>query len=341
MAAFVTPKYICAKNSVKFRSFWKAGYLGGFATPAITHDNCNGKYSICLFMWDLAVKSDFPEQVPCDIFNENEEYEGVKNFYSYDREKYISDWLRESHDKENVIGFLRATSNDFQNQDHNIILSIPTANDALKHMAPEITQNNIMRICIYFSVRHCIERTWINQGDQFIYPNDGWKTDTEFQSDCIAYALFHGKNKIKSSEGTNHWIPFTENEIGCEKRFESRFMSDFIAGNVKPQEGGEAELLDGNKTSGTTPLKFSREASAVFDAGRELWRYYHSQPKADANASFYDIREHFQGRNEKGTMKTKSTNEKYNELIGILRERLKVLAKKIEPKVYEYGFLLE
>jgi hypothetical protein len=40
-------------------------------------------------------------------------------------------------------------------------------------------------------------------------------------------------------------------------------------------------------------------------------------------------------------MKTKSTNEKYNELIGILREKLKVLAKKIEPKVYEYGFLLE
>jgi hypothetical protein len=72
-----------------------------------------------------------------------------------------------------------------------------------------------------------------------------------------------------------------------------------------------------------------------------LWRYYHSQPKADANASFYDIREHFQGRNDKGTMKTKSTDAQYNELIGILRERLKVLAKKIEPKVYEYGFLLE
>jgi hypothetical protein len=153
--------------------------------------------------------------------------------------------------------------------------------------------------------------------------------------------LFDGQNKIKAREGINHWIPFTEDEIGCEKRFESRFMSDFIAGNVKPQESGDAELLDGKRTTEPVPLKFSREASAVFDAGRELWRYYHSQPKANANASFYDIREHFQGRNEKGTMKTKSTNEKYNELIGILRERLKVLAKKIEPKVYEYGFLLE
>jgi hypothetical protein len=292
-------------------------------------------------MWDLSQKNDFPEKVPCDVFNENEEYEGVKNFYSYASEKYISDWLRKSYDKKNVIGFLRATSNDFQNSNHVLILTIPTANDEKKHMAPAITQNNLTRFCIYYSVRHCIPATWLNDRDQFLYPNDGWKTDDEFQSDCLTYALFHGQNKIKSREGTNHWIPFTEDEIGCEKRFESRFMSDFIAGNVKTQEGGDTELLDGKKTLGNEPLKFSSEASAVFDAGRDLWRYYHRQPKADANASFYDIREHFQGRNEKGTMKTKSTDAQYNELIGILRERLKVLAKKIEPKVYEYGFLLE
>ena len=31
---------------------------------------------------------------------------------------------------------------------------------------------------------------------------------------------------------------------------------------------------------------------------------------------------------------------RYTELIGTLRERLKALAKKIEPKVYAHGFLL-
>jgi hypothetical protein len=54
-----------------------------------------------------------------------------------------------------------------------------------------------------------------------------------------------------------------------------------------------------------------------------------------------EIREHFQGRKANGNMNTKSADAKYNELIGILRENLKILAKKIEPKVYEYGFLLE
>lgn len=96
-------------------------------------------------------------------------------------------------------------------------------------------------------------------------------------------------------------------------------------------------------------LIFSPEASAVFDAGRALWQYYHetiphNAPPSGAgglNASLYDIREYFQGRNEKGRMNSKSDDARYMELIGALRSQLAVLADKIKPKVYEYGFLKE
>jgi len=57
------------------------------------------------------------------------------------------------------------------------------------------------------------------------------------------------------------------------------------------------------------------------------------------NASLYEIREYFQGRNEKGKMNNKSSDEKYMELIGALRSCLKVLGDKIAEKVYEYEFL--
>lgn len=60
---------------------------------------------------------------------------------------------------------------------------------------------------------------------------------------------------------------------------------------------------------------------------------------ADWFAALYDIRLHFQGVNEKGKMNTGSQDEHYNLLMGELRQSLKVLAQKIEPKVYEYGFL--
>jgi hypothetical protein len=94
--------------------------------------------------------------------------------------------------------------------------------------------------------------------------------------------------------------------------------------------------------------EFSKEAKAVFDAGRELWKYYHSKGTKDnpyssfnVNASLYDIREFFKGRSEKGRINTKSDDKKFNELDTNLKEALKILAEKIEPKVYEYGFLLE
>ena len=80
-------------------------------------------------------------------------------------------------------------------------------------------------------------------------------------------------------------------------------------------------------------------SQAVMEAGKALWRYYHEQPEAIADAALYDIRLHFQGINEKGKMNTGSQDEHYNQLMGELRQSLKVLAQKIEPKVYEYGFL--
>ena len=43
---------------------------------------------------------------------------------------------------------------------------------------------------------------------------------------------------------------------------------------------------------------------------------------------------------EKGKMNNKSTDERYNTLIGNLREALGVLAQEIEVQVYAYGFLL-
>ena len=123
-------------------------------------------------------------------------------------------------------------------------------------------------------------------------------------------------------------------------------MTDYIKGKFKPEASSkltQGSLIADNTESRvpTEPLVFSDEAKAVFDAGRELWKYYHSQPNANPNAALYDIKEHFQGRNAKGRMNNSSKDEKYNELMDNLRAKLKILAAKIEPKVYEHGFLLK
>jgi hypothetical protein len=38
-------------------------------------------------------------------------------------------------------------------------------------------------------------------------------------------------------------------------------------------------------------------------------------------------------------MNTSSADEKYNKINKTLRNNLKLLGQKIEPKIYEYGFL--
>ena len=150
---------------------------------------------------------------------------------------------------------------------------------------------------------------------------------------------------IKSADGTNHWIPFTAAEVGANDNFKSTFMSDFLAGKVEPpsEDDDLFSAAKRKKTAKPKPVKLSREAKAVMTAGRELWRYYHKQPKANPNASFYDIRLHFQGMRVtakgKEMMNSDSSDATYTKLLAKLRTAHKALAKAIEPKVYEYGFL--
>jgi hypothetical protein len=202
--------------------------------------------------------------------------------------------------------------------------------------ANEISKDNLIVNAIFLTVRKVIEQTWINDRDQYLYPNSTLESDDEFKSDCLTFMLFDQSNTVKSNEGVNHWIPFTEKAVNAREKFESNFMTNFINGKLKANNKGD---LFASKAQGTTPIIFSNEATAVFNAGRELWKYYQKQPSCNVNASLYDIREYFQGINDAGKMNNKSSDETYMNLIGDLREKLRQLAGKIEPRVYKYGFL--
>ena len=190
-------------------------------------------------------------------------------------------------------------------------------------------------MCIYMSIRETVNANWINDRDQYLVPIPTWEDDKEFQNNCLIYSLFSGQNRIQSLHGTNHWIPFSEEEVGAQDNFESHFMHDFIMGKAKakkPQQDVAVQNLFATQDTQTTerscftptePLKFSQEAQAVLDAGRDLWRYYHKQAGANPNASYYDIKMHFQGTKttKSGKVQMNSTSEDatYNALLANLR----------------------
>lgn len=201
-----------------------------------------------------------------------------------------------------------------------------------------------MESCIYYTVRDVIGATWLNNKDHYVYPRATLEADEIFKTDCLTYALFN--NEISSEHGINHWIPFTEREVGARGIFESHFMTDYTSGKLWSTASfmPDLKLLVAENMKPKVPrepLKFSEEALAVFGAGKELWRFYHGKDGSNPNASLYDIKKCFQGLNAVGRMNSKSGDEKYNNLIGDLKDKRKILAAKIEPKVYEHGFLLK
>lgn len=340
LGQFSKLKFVNGSNFRKFKDFFKAEYVSGFVVPADTFDNVKGNFPIGFTVWNTAKKTKI-SIIGTDIFDKTGEFIGIKNFYG-DLSVGINQWISKFQDKENLqIGFLDCSSPDFQNQNYVFIDNLENdKNDHRFHLY--LTKLNLSIGFIYFSVRHCFEASWLNDRDQFSFPNDGWQTDTEFQNDCLAFALFNGQNRISATKGTNHWIPFTEQEINAKEKYASNFMTEFINGKLKVEQTFGSLFDDYAKIGAyqNKPLQFSDEAKTVFDAGRELWKYYHVHKDINVNASFYDIREYFQGRNEKTSrMNNKSTDEKYTTLIANLREKLNILADKIKPKIYEYEFL--
>ncbi|MDR1348519.1 MAG: hypothetical protein LBJ63_08875 [Prevotellaceae bacterium] len=350
LASFSTLKYANSQYFIKFRNFFKAKFEKGFVCPANSFDNVNGDFPIGFSILNLADIKEI-SKIEVDVYDNNREktqafFIGTKNFYSYEKGKFIIDWLRKYYDKSNVfIAYLRMQGTDVQNNLGVFVTNNLSKNDLVKHLYATITKENLIEFSIYFAVRKVILATWLNDRDQFLFPNKQWENDIEFQNDCLTYTLFN--NNISSKNGVNHWIPFTETEVNSRDKFDSHFMVSFLSGKIVRNAYADLfrQLEIENKKKSKTGWKegqkreFSAEAQAVFAAGKNLWKYYHAQPQCNVNASLYDIREHFQGRNDKGKMNNKSDNETYNELIGSLRSALKALANKIEPKVYEYGFL--
>ena len=361
LAQFATLKALCASNFASFRNVFQAKLEKLFLVPAKTFDNVKGTFPIAFHIWDCDKKEVF-SKITADAYNADGKFYCNKIVHVDDENQLsINRWMKKlDTETDNIIGFMENPTPDFQN---NKFLCIINKKGTRHNNYSAINQNSIFANSVYLAVRHVIPADWLNDRDQFLYPNDGWKTDNEFQTNCLIYTLFHGQNRISCKQGVNHWIPFSEEEVGAKGLFDSHFMKDFLDGKIKgignsgqetgdlfadltpqpPLLGGEGEVVR-NQTSETKAPRllgegFGVRSKSVMDAGRALWRYYHTKDTANPNASLYDIKEFFQGRNDKGKMNATSDDPIYTSLLNELKTTLRLLGEEIKPKVYEYGFL--
>lgn len=346
LAMFSTLKYVNAPNFAEFRRRWTAQYRDGFVVHSRAFDGLKGDFPIGFLIWNLANNAPAKR---IDTIALDRAGDGIaeKVFYRELPRRPLAEWfvrprsnnqpalplknaltpttstkdVRGDRWANDAIGSMIAFGNDLQHAAQTALLSSGYGNAG----AFFVTRDNLWQAAIVFAVRRLIKPTWLNDRDQFLQPSQPL-TD-EFKSDCLVWMLFNGSNLTAGADGlhwnerdwslVNHFIPFTEGEVGANGRFESDFMARYMAG-----------------------MTFSPEAQAVLAAGRALFRRFHATqfPRkirdefklGRADAGWYQVRRALEANSDTELTDFESFKTVYA-----------ALGAKLRPLVFELGFLPE
>lgn len=345
LAMFSTLKYVVAPNFEKFREGWEAQYLGGFVVHSKAFDGIKGDFPIGFLMWDTSKKVPI-SSIKTEALTKVGESVGEKVFANRAASTYLNKWITppKTNDElalplsnafsissnprlkkscDGMLGYFYASNNDLQHagQETLITSSIYTGgNGGGVYILPD----NVWQVAVVFAVRLLNGHTWLNHNDQFLQPVKHL-TD-EFKGDCLVYMLFSGKNLTAGCSGlewnnekwslVNHFIPFTETEVGAASRFESSFMSDYIA-----------------------DMKLSDEARTVMREGKKIWKKYHATRMEKRIRDEYKLNRSDAGWYQvRRALKANLENEEVD--FSAFEAAMESLSLKLKPKVFELGFLL-
>lgn len=346
LAMFSTLKYVNAPNFETFRRVWQAKYLDGFVVHSRAFDSLDGDFPIGFLIWDTSQKQALAD-IPVNVLDRHGVLIGDKRYVARPTNILLNLWMaktspnggsalplsnalkvstnpRPKRQYVGSVGYLYASNNDLQ---HSAIETLITSSiyTGGNGGGVYLTAENLWQAAIVFAVRRLIKPTWLNDRDQFLQPTA--ELSEEFKSDCLIWMLFNGSNLSAGADGlewndrtwslTNHFIPFTEGEVGANGRFASDFMATYIRG-----------------------MAFSLESQAVLNEGRALWTHFHSAtfPRkirdeyrlGRADAGWYQIRKSLEANSENDPVDFSAFKSAYN-----------ALGDKLRPLVFELGFLPE
>lgn len=350
VAMFSKLKYITAPTLQDFRNQWNAEYLGGFAVHSKSFDGLKGNFPIGFLVWKTkmnSTKHSLISEVQVDVLDKTARPIGEKIFYNSPSDTLLTNWvarpktnkekviplknaispatstkdLRGTKWSDNAIAYFNCPGNEMQQANLTALLSSGFSSGR----GYFVNSENLWQTGIIYTVRRIVKKTWLNDKDQFLIPEN--YTD-EFEKDCLIWMLFNGNNLTAGANNLewneenwsimNHFIPFTEQEVGASDRFESDFLVQFLS-----------------------EVNFSDEAMNVIKNGKELWKAYFSHIDSKSvrdelklnrpDVGWYQIRQTLKLRNSSSDFPPVSFNyfeSAYNEL-----------TEKILPDIYKLGFL--
>ena len=352
VAVFSKMKYVNAPNFEKFREEWNAKYLGGFIVHSKSFDGLKGDFPIGFLLWktnqNVVNKTPITE-ITVEVLDKKALPIGEKQFYNLPNEQLLSNWIKRTKaNKVDAIPLKNAISPTTNTKDvrgtkwaDGAIASMICKGSDMQNAATQtallssgycsaggffVTNENLWQSAIVFTVRLVTKKTWLNDRDQFLLPTVDISDD--FKNDCLVWMLFNGSNLTASANDlhwngrtwsiVNHFIPYTEEEVDAPGRFESDFMVQYMAGKT-----------------------FSTEANDILKEGKALWRAYFAHTDMRdvrdelklnrPDVGWYQVRKALQARNASGDFPPVSFDH--------FETAYKKLTEKLQPMVYELGFL--
>jgi hypothetical protein len=351
IAMFSTMKYVNAPNFEEFREVWNAKYIGGFVIENKAFDGLTGKFPIGFLIWKTNILGNriINEDIQVEVLNSKVQSIGEKTFYILPKNTFLNVWINRPRANnvltiplrnavspsatvprvktwsDNAIAYMYCGVNDLQHAEQQTVIysSVYGGGNGFY-----ITPDNLWQASIIFSVRRLIKPTWLNDRDQFLQPTKS--LSEEFINDCLVWMLFNRCQRTASANDLewndqkwtmiNHFIPFTEIEVGATDRFDSDFMNQYMADK-----------------------EFSQESKDVLEFGKKLWQAYFSQTDIRAvrdelklnrpDVGWFQVRRALEHRNNSGE----------NIIVSFDKFELSydILTDKLRPQVYDYGFLRE
>ena len=350
LAMFSTMKYINAPNFEKFRANWNVRFLDGFVIHNKVFEGLTGEFPIGFLVWetDQKAKTRTPiTEITVNVYDKTVKPIGAKTFYNLPNAIHLNNWIKRPRANsapvlplknavspaettprlktwsDGAIAYMYCGGNDLQHSKQQTVVYSSVYHGGNGFY---ITPENLWQAAVVFAVRRLVKHVWLNDRDQFLQATQ--PLTTVFKSDCLIWMLFNrcnltvGADNLKWDDKNwslvNHFIPFTEDEVGAPWRFESDFMVQYMAG-----------------------MKFSTEALAVLNAGRELWKLFYSEVDAHGIRSKYFLNRPdigwYQVRKALEERKADSDNATFS--FDAFKKAYSHLTAKLAPQVFELGFM--
>ena len=356
VACFTKPSWLLKKSGKSLRNLWFKHFKfeTGIMFQASEFADVSGQWGITFNLWSSG-KQEQRNDFIHTLVKRNDDNEivsiGEKDLYNIDGCKDINDWLysvTNGKPSKNVewVGFrstpLEITEGTKINKDTIGVIANTMTCVSLSNIFFAgnnggrwlITPQNFKEGSAYYCVKIVTEKSWINDKDEYLAPDENNPLYKQFLMDCTAYSLFVSQVSLRNVALSKLW------NIKNEFFFMSKQEMEDLANTYSNQECYNDVHTDSDryvyKYLEEHYNELSDDAKDILESARELIRksfkyremFNEKEPKYQINnwdAGWYQV---------KALLKMYMPDD-----LKAFQNKYKTFANRLRPLVYELGFL--